>query len=63
MSLLETNRYLDGPTDIVGLKVARKRLKTEISAIGALAVKKQKKEHTLDSHVGHLIWLEKTSEI
>ena len=43
MSLLETNRYLDGPTDIVGLKVARKRLKTEISAIGALAVEKQKK--------------------
>ena len=43
MSLTEANRYLDGPTDIAGLRVARKRLKTEISANGALAVKKQKK--------------------
>ena len=46
MSLTEANRYLDGPTDIVGLKVARKRLKTEISAIGALAVKEQTKNRT-----------------
>ena len=50
MSLMETNRYLDGPTDKAGLRVARKRLKTEISAIGALAVKKQ--ENKIKTHFG-----------